>query len=109
MGELGSLKQQTTLLGAHMVSQSVRIGMVAVSVISTLALSSCGGSALSASSSCQDFMKSSVSEQHEVIDQLSSQYRKAAYATPLGEPEVPYYCSANPTVTLGQFFAKAEE
>jgi hypothetical protein len=92
-----------------MVSRGTRIGTATVAVISTLALSGCGDSTLSASSSCQDFMKASASEQHEVVDQLSSQYEKAAYATPLGEPEVPYYCSANPSVTLGQFFQKAEE
>ncbi len=92
-----------------MISRSVRIGMATVGAVTTLALSSCGGSALSASSSCEAFMKASASEQHEVVDQLSSQYRKAAYATPLGEPEVPYYCSASPSTTLGQFFQKAEE
>ena len=54
-------------------------------------------------------MKVSASEQHEVVDQLASQYRKAVYATPLGEPEVPFYCSSDPSVTLGQFFQKAEE
>jgi hypothetical protein len=85
------------------------MGIAAAGAISMLALSGCGGSTLSASSSCQNFMSASASEQHEVVDQLSSQYRKAAYATPLGEPEVPYYCSANPSVTLGQFFQKAEE
>lgn len=78
-------------------------------VISCLSLSACAGSGLSAASTCQDFMKASQTEQHEVTDQLASQYKKAEYATPLGEPEVPYYCSANPSVTLGQFFQKAEE
>jgi hypothetical protein len=69
----------------------------------------CAGSGLSASSSCKDFMAASASERHEVIDQLSSHYDKPAYATPLGEPEVPYYCTASPSVTLGQFFQKAED
>jgi hypothetical protein len=69
----------------------------------------CGGSGLSASSSCKDFMAASASEQHEVIDQLSSHYDKPDYATPIGEPEVPYYCTASPSVTLGQFFQKAED
>jgi hypothetical protein len=54
-------------------------------------------------------MAASASERHEVIDQLSSHYDKPAYATPLGEPEVPYYCTASPSVTLGQFFQKAED
>jgi len=78
-------------------------------LISCLALSACAGSGLSASSTCRDFMDASVTEQHEVTDQLASHYQKATYATPLGEPEVPYYCTANPSVTLGDFFQKAEE
>jgi len=71
-------------------------------------LSACAGSGLSASSSCKDFMNASSVEQHEIVDQLASQYKKPDYATPLGEPEVPYYCSANPSTTLGDFFQKAE-
>ena len=74
-----------------------------------MGLSACAGSGLSASSTCQSFMKASPTEQHEVTDQLASQYKKGEYATPLGEPEVSYYCSANPSVTLGEFFQKAEE
>lgn len=92
-----------------MISRITRMSTAAAGVIASVGLIACGGSGLSASSSCQDFMKASASEQHEVIDQLASHYQKAAYTTPLGEPEVPYYCSANPSVTLGQFFQKAEE
>lgn len=77
-------------------------------VASALVLSACGGNSLSASSSCRDFMSASPAEQHEVVDELASQYRKPAFSTPLGEPEVPYYCSANPSTTLGAFFEKAE-
>jgi len=87
----------------------VRTTAVVVSVITCLSLSACAGSDLSASSTCDDFMKASAMAQHEVTDQLASQYKKAAYATPLGEPEVPYYCSANPSATLGYFFERAEE
>ena len=92
-----------------MISRSARISMVTAGVIASFGLTACSGGGLSASSSCHEFMKASASEQHEVVDQLASQYHKAAYTTPLGEPEVPYYCSANPSVTLGQFFQKAEE
>jgi hypothetical protein len=77
--------------------------------ICCLSLSACAGSGLSASSTCQDFMKASAIEQHEVSDQLASHYDKPAYATPLGEPEVPYYCSSNPSATLGYFFQRAED
>lgn len=73
-----------------------------------LTVSACGGSGLSASSSCQNFMEASPTEQHEVIDKLAGDYRKPDYASPLGEPEVPYYCAANPTTKLGDFFEKAE-
>jgi hypothetical protein len=86
------------------------VGLVtAVTVaVSGLALGGCGSDNLTASSSCQDFMGASATEQHEVIDQLASHYQKPDYATPLGEPELPYYCSANPSITLGEFFERAE-
>jgi hypothetical protein len=89
---------------------SRKVGVLAMplAVLSLLGIG-CGGSSLSASSSCKDFMAASASEQHEVVDQLSSHYDKPAYSTPLGEPEVPYYCTASPSVTLGQFFQKAED
>lgn len=80
-----------------------------VGVASALALSACGSSGLSSASSCQEFMAASATEQHEVVDQLASHYQKPDFATPLGEPEVPYYCSANPSVTLAAFFEKAED
>ncbi len=88
--------------------RSARISMAVVGTVAGLTFSSCGGSGLSTASSCQDFMKASATEQHEIVDQLASRYDKPDYATPLGEPEVPYYCSASPSTTLGQFFEKAE-
>jgi hypothetical protein len=91
-----------------MISRTARIGMATAGVVSALALSACSGSGLTASSSCHDFMNASASEQHEAIDKLAGQYNKPDFATPLGEPEIPYYCSAQPSVTLGQFFQKAE-
>jgi hypothetical protein len=84
------------------------VTVAVVGVISSLALNACGSGSLSASSTCQDFMKASASEQHEIIDQLASRYDKPDFTSPLGEPEVPYYCTANPSVTLDQFFQKAE-
>jgi len=84
---------------------------VAASLASAIALgvSACGASSLSASSSCQDFMHASPVEQHEIVDQLATQYQKPEYSTPLGEPEVPYYCSANPSTSLADFFTNAED
>jgi hypothetical protein len=84
------------------------VSVAAATVISGLALSACGLGGLSASSSCRDFMNASAIDQHEVTDQLAGHFGKPDFATPLGEPEVPYYCAANPSVTLGQFFQKAE-
>lgn len=92
-----------------MTSRSVCIALAVTGVIATLVVSACGGGGLSASSSCHDFMDASQTEQHEIVDQLAGQYNKPDFATPLGEPEVPYYCTANPSVTLGQFFQKAED
>jgi hypothetical protein len=84
-------------------------GIAAVAATAGLALSACGIGGLSASSSCRDFMNASATDQHEIVDQLASDYKKPDFATPLGEPEVPYYCTANPSITLGQLFQKAED
>jgi hypothetical protein len=88
---------------------TVRAGMAIAGAIATVALNACGGGGLAAASSCRDFMNASATEQHEIVDKLASEYNKPAYATPLGEPEVPFYCSSQPSITLGQFFQKAED
>jgi len=91
-----------------MLHRKFRIVATVSAAVIGLTLAGCGSTSLSAASSCQSFMNASPTEQHEVIDQLSSRYGKPDYSTPLGEPEVPYYCSANPSVTLGDFFERAE-
>lgn len=96
-----------SMKGGRRFSGAARLALLVTG--STFVFAGCGGSSLSASSSCKDFMAASAMEQHEVVDQLSSHYDKPAYSTPLGEPEVPYYCSSSPSVTLGQFFQKAED
>jgi hypothetical protein len=53
-------------------------------------------------------MNANASDQQQVVDSLAGQYNKPDYSTPLGSPEIPYYCSANPSVTLGQFFQNAQ-
>ncbi len=73
------------------------------------ALGACNSSGLGASSTCNQFMSASPQQQQEVVDQLATQYNKPDYATPLGSPEVPYFCSANPDVTLGHFFQEASD
>ena len=54
-------------------------------------------------------MAASPQDQQTIVDQLAQQYDKPDYATPLGSPEVPYYCTSNPNVTLGEFFKHAQE
>lgn len=71
-----------------------------------LCCSACGGG-LSGSSTCRDFMNASADQQQQIVDKLAAQYHKPDYTTPLGAPEVPYFCAANPDVTLDQFFQNA--
>ena len=73
-----------------------------------LAVSGCGGG-LSASSTCKDFSEASFEEQTEVISSLSSKYDTPDYTTPLGEPEVGYYCASSPDTTLAAFFEQAAQ
>ncbi len=73
-----------------------------------VAITGCGSS-LSASSTCQDFLNASPQAQQTAVEKLAAQYDKPDYATPLGMPEVPYYCSANPSATLGYFFSHAQD
>jgi hypothetical protein len=73
------------------------------------AIAGCGGGGLSAGSTCKDFSEASPEEQHEVISSLSSKYDTPDYTTPLGEPEVGYYCAGSPETTLEEFFQQAKE
>jgi hypothetical protein len=84
------------------------VGLLLLTSSGTM-LTACGGSGLSASSTCSAFMAASPGAQQQVTDQLAAQYDKPDYATPLGAPEVPYYCASNPNTTLGQFFQKASD
>jgi hypothetical protein len=93
----------------------VALGMVALIVLVILlvkgvpaVLHRIGGGGLSANSTCQDFLNSSPAAQQAIVDSLAAQYNKPDYTTPLGEPDVPYYCASNPSTTLGQFFANAQ-
>jgi hypothetical protein len=54
-------------------------------------------------------MNASEQAQESVISQLAAKYEKPDYATPLGEPDVPYFCASNPNTTLGQFFSQASD
>jgi len=83
--------------------------LLAASCLAALTLSTMTacGSGLSGSSTCQDFMNASGNDQTTIIDKLATQYGKADYTSPLGRPEVPYYCASHPHVTLDQFFSAA--
>ncbi len=83
--------------------------VVLVMALTVGAIAGCGGGSLSASSTCKDFSEASPEEQHEVISSLSSKYDTPDYTTPLGEPEVGYYCASSPETTLEQFFQQAQE
>jgi hypothetical protein len=85
------------------------IALIGAASLTGLSFASCSGSSLSASSTCSQFMSASPQAQQTAVDQLAQQYNKPDYATPLGSPEVPYYCSSNPNVTLGEFFAHAQD
>jgi hypothetical protein len=69
----------------------------------------CGSSGLSASSSCRQFSEASPEDQATAISSLSSKFDTPEYSTPLGSPEVGYYCAGNPEVTLEEFFEQAHE
>jgi hypothetical protein len=69
----------------------------------------CGGSGLTASSTCADFMSASPEEQSAAISKLSSEFDTPETATPLGAPNVPYVCAQEPAETLGEYFERAHE
>lgn len=76
---------------------------------SVLVFAGCGGSGLSASSSCKDFMAASQEEQAQAISKLSSQFSTPEVATPLGSPSIAYTCSSNPNLSLEDLFHKEHE
>ena len=78
-----------------------------VTIIPMFALASCGGSGLTENSTCQQFLAAPAQDQQSIVEQLAGKYQKPDYATPLGMPEVPYYCASHPNVTLKQFFSFA--
>jgi hypothetical protein len=85
------------------------VALVLVVGIASALGAGCGGGGLSASSTCKDFSEASLEEQHDVISSLSSKFDTPDYTTPLGEPEVGYYCANSPDTTLEEFFERAHE
>lgn len=77
-----------------------------VILVAVLALTACAPSGLSGSSTCTDFLAASADEQYEIVSTLATQYRKLDYTTPLGRPNIPYYCSNAPNMKLDALFSK---
>jgi hypothetical protein len=94
----------------HPIGVLVTLAIIVLAIIIfVVARAASSNSGLSGNSTCQDFLNSSSAAQQAVIQRLATQYDKPDYVTPLGEPEVSYYCAANPSITLGQFFANAQD
>lgn len=90
-----------------MSTRNVRGGVVAAVTALGIGVAGCGSSGLSESSTCSQFLAASPQDQQSLVQQLAGKYRKPDYATPLGAPEVPYYCASHPKITLKQFFSFA--
>jgi hypothetical protein len=69
-------------------------------------LSGCGGSGLSASSSCQDFLSASTQDQDAAVSKLAGELHAPDAVTPLGRPNVNYLCANEPNMTLGDAVSK---
>jgi hypothetical protein len=89
--------------------QSVRARALAALAVGLVGAVAGCGSGLSESSSCSDYLGAPGDQQQSVVQQLAGKYRKPDYATPLGMPEVAYYCAGSPNTTLKQFFEAAQD
>lgn len=67
------------------------------------------GSGLSGSSTCSEYLSASSDDQHAVVNDLASKYGKPDYVSPLGFPEVAYWCASQQNATLDQFFRNAND
>lgn len=67
------------------------------------------GTGLSGSSTCQEYLAASSDDQHAVVNDLATKYGKPDFVSPLGFPEVAYWCSAQPNATLNEFFKNAND
>ena len=91
------LKAKTTL------NLPLRLALLGLLV----SLAGCGGSGLSDTSTCTDYLKADPNDQQKIANELAGKYHKPDYATPLGFPSIAYYCATNGKVTLAQVFASA--
>ncbi len=81
---------------------AVCLGALVLALVAVLA--GCGGSGLSASSSCSDFMEAAPEDQASTISKLSTQFDTPEIATPLGSPGISYTCASNPEMSLEEVF-----
>ena len=90
--------------GNHKLSRYRTAAVTALaSAAFALSLAGCGAG-LSGSSTCKDYLGASSQDQQTIVEKLAAQYQKPDYATPLGFPEVAYWCASEPSATLDHFF-----
>lgn len=75
--------------------------LVSCLALATPFVAGCGGSGLTANSSCRDFMNAAPQDQDAAVSSLAGQLHAPSADTPLGRPNVNYLCSDNPTMSLG--------
>lgn len=79
---------------------------VVVALATATTVTACAPFGLSGSSTCSDFLKASADAQYDVVSTLAADHHKLDYATPLGRPNIPYFCSQAPNMTLDALFDK---
>ena len=76
--------------------------------VSAAGLAGCGQASLSASSSCQDFLSASPTDQDAAVSKLAGELHAPDAVTPLGRPNVNYLCANEPNMTLGDAISKTD-
>lgn len=67
-----------------------------------IVLAGCGNSTLGSKSSCKDFLYASQEDQDRAVSRLAVDLRAPDAVTPLGRPNVNYFCADNPQKRLGE-------
>ena len=81
------------------------VRLIAIPLVAA-GLAGCSPGGLSGSSTCTDFLQASADAQYQVVSTLAVAHHKPDYATPLGRPNIPYYCSQAPNMKLDTLFDK---
>ena len=82
--------------------KSARRAFALCLTIAAPVLAACGGSGLSANSSCREFLNASPQDQDAAVSRLAGQLHAPEADTPLGRPNINAICSVEPNMTLGQ-------